>query len=137
MNRKTFKINRIIAVMLLSTLFTFAFVWTNSLASEQSNNGVEDQNTTAEVEKQKSISDVRAQGSESLKRFGDFKVSSESEAAASPRVTLAADFDADGVNDLLVAHNDRLVPSRQYQRFRAANRRGLGGNPRQTFCFSV
>jgi len=55
MNRKTFKINRIIAVMLLASVFTFAFVWTNSSASEQSNNAVEKQTSTAEVEEQTSI----------------------------------------------------------------------------------
>src|SRR5687767_10186102 len=55
MNRKTFKINRIIAVMLLASVFTFAFVWTNSSASEQSNNAVEKQTSTAEVEEQISI----------------------------------------------------------------------------------
>src|SRR5688572_2579776 len=56
MNRKTFfKTNRIIAVMLLASIFTFAFVWTNSSASEQSNNAVKKQTSTAEIEEQVSV----------------------------------------------------------------------------------
>jgi CSLREA domain-containing protein len=59
MNRKTFKINRIIAVMLLASVFTFAFVWTNPSASEQLSNGVQEQKSIAEVEKQKSIAEPK------------------------------------------------------------------------------
>lgn len=57
------------------------------------------------------ITGATAQGAGTLKRFGALKIpgSSSPSAASSPRVAVAADFDADGVIDLLVAHNDRVV----------------------------
>ena len=78
--------------------------------------GVNSQNAVAvESENSIQIAYAGAQGTDSLKRYGALKVSAgdeQSKAAGSPRVALAADFDADGVNDLLVAHNDRLVMHR-------------------------
>jgi CSLREA domain-containing protein len=75
--------------------------------------GVSSQNAiTVEPENSVQIASAKAQGSETLKRYGALKVSAsgdQSEAAGSPRAALAADFDADGFNDLLVAHNNRLV----------------------------
>ncbi|HEX8566427.1 MAG TPA: right-handed parallel beta-helix repeat-containing protein [Pyrinomonadaceae bacterium] len=75
--------------------------------------GVNSQNAAAvEPENSVQIASAKAQGSETLKRYGALKVSAsgdQSEAAGSPRAALAADFDADGFNDLLVAHNNRLV----------------------------
>ncbi|HEX8636476.1 MAG TPA: VCBS repeat-containing protein, partial [Pyrinomonadaceae bacterium] len=73
--------------------------------------GVSSQNAVAvEPENSVQIADEGAQGTDSLKRFGALKVSAGDEkSAGSPRVALAADFDADGINDLLVAHNNRLV----------------------------
>lgn len=58
MKRKTFKINRIIAVMMLACVFTFAFVWTNPSASEQINgNAQEEPKTVTVVEEQKTVAE--------------------------------------------------------------------------------
>jgi CSLREA domain-containing protein len=76
--------------------------------------GVNSQNAVAvEPENSVQITEAKTQGSDSLKRYGALKVSAGDEQSAaansSRRVAITADFDADGVNDLLVAHNNHLV----------------------------
>ncbi|MGI8642368.1 MAG: FG-GAP-like repeat-containing protein [Pyrinomonadaceae bacterium] len=95
---------QITAIFCILTFFV-GLSWIASVVNSQNADAVEPENSIQ-------IADAGAQGSDSLKRYGALKVSAgdeQSEAAGSPRVALAADFDADGVNDLLVAHNDRLV----------------------------
>jgi CSLREA domain-containing protein len=130
-NRQIFKPTyRIAAALSLVFIVTFAFVWTRSTPTEQLNKGVQGQRTIAEASTTKvvtlkteaveteasvKITSAGAQGSETLKRYGALEVPAGEEqasVASSPRVALVADFDADNINDLLVAHNDRLVLQR-------------------------
>lgn len=111
MNRNTFKFTyRIAAALLLASVLTFAFVRTRSSAKEQVGNGTSNQEAIAEL-KSNIVGDSN---NLSLKRYGTLEVSADEDeaAASSPRVAVVADFDSDGVNDLLVAHNDRLVFNR-------------------------
>jgi hypothetical protein len=94
--------HQIIAVFCVLTVLA-GLSWIASGVSSQSAVAVEPENSVQ-------IADARALGTDSLKRFGALKVSDGDEkSAGSPRVALAADFNADGFNDLLVAHNNRVV----------------------------
>ena len=129
MNRKIFKINRIIAVMLLASVFTFAFVWTNSSASEQLSTGVEKQASTAEIEGLKTVSEpktiadgeateivtLRAEkrGSPLInlqdgKKLRTKFIGSENETqslnSSQARTMTNADLNADGAADLIVGY---------------------------------
>ncbi|HSK73779.1 MAG TPA: hypothetical protein VK892_18925, partial [Pyrinomonadaceae bacterium] len=50
MKHKSFNFNRIIAVMMITSIFTFAFVWTNSSASGRIDDETQKQKTIAESE---------------------------------------------------------------------------------------
>ena len=95
--------HQIIAVFCILTILT-GLTWIASGVSSHSA-------VTVELENALPIREFSSQGAGSLKRYGNLKVSAGEgqKAASSPRVALTADFDGDGIDDLLVAQNDRLV----------------------------
>jgi hypothetical protein len=128
MKQKTFIVNRIIAVMLLTSVFTFAFVWSTSSASNQSNDGAVEQSSTAEAEEptsfyqpkknaEKEISPVvlRAQmrgfplinlqdGKTLETNFVGSKSATQSFGSAQARTMTNADLNLDGAPDLVVGY---------------------------------
>ena len=72
-------------------------------------------NTSTTRETSSQLVKGKKQGSEALALHGGFEIPSgnfEAGSPGSPRVAAAADFDADGVGDLVVVHNDVLVVHR-------------------------
>jgi CSLREA domain-containing protein len=124
MNRRIFKFAyRIVAVLLLASISTFAFVWTGSSASEQAVENARNQKTTAES-KRSSDSDAPEAATLKAEKRGfpllnlrdGKKVESQFVAAdgsaaqslgasgARPRTLTNADLNADGASDLVVGY---------------------------------
>ena len=131
MNHKTFKINRIIAVMLLSSIFTFAFVWTQSSASEQQDKDTQGRTPSAESPEKKTSAgaengddrnqpeavSLRAEkrgfpllNLQDGKRLRTKFIGAEGDAEsfgssqAQPRAMTDFDLNADGASDLIVGY---------------------------------
>ena len=121
MNRRNFNSTPRIAIAVsLTAICTFAFFWTRSWASSGIAESAREQEKIVaanrvevadEPEYSLKIASAPINGTGTLKRHGALEIPADDgyEGKGSPRVVLAADFDSDGIKDLLVAHNNRLV----------------------------
>ena len=119
MNRKTFKFTyRIAAALLLASIFTFAFVRTRSSASEEVDNVVRNQKTTAESKRNtaQETPEVVALKAERrgfpLLNLRDGKklqtryIGADGAEQARPLTMTNTDLNADGAADLVVGYAD-------------------------------